>query len=48
MYDTHHPYPEDIYWLIEISNTSLSKNLGAKKTIYASANIQEYWVIDLN
>ncbi len=48
LYLNHHPYPEDIYWLIEISNTSLSKNLGAKKTIYASANIQEYWVIDLN
>ncbi|MDJ0661648.1 MAG: Uma2 family endonuclease [Crocosphaera sp.] len=48
LYLNHHPYPEDIYWLIEISNTSLSKDLGIKKTIYASANIQEYSVINLN
>lgn len=25
IYDTHHPYPEDIYWLIEISNETLTK-----------------------
>ena len=48
LYLNHHPYPEDIYWLIEIADTSLSKDLGIKKTIYANANIQEYWVIDLN
>ena len=48
LYLNHHPYPEDIYWLVEISNSSLSKDLGIKKTIYARANIQEYWVIDLN
>ncbi len=48
LYLNHHPYPEDIYWLIEISDSSLRKDLGIKKTIYANANIQEYWVIDLN
>ena len=47
LYFNHHPYPEDIYWLIEISDTTLRKDLGIKKTIYANANIQEYWVIDL-
>ncbi len=47
LYFEHHPYPEDIYWLIEIADSTLSKDLGIKKTIYASANIQEYWVIDL-
>ena len=48
LYINHHPYTEDIYWLIEISDSTLSKDLGIKKRIYASANIQEYWVIDLN
>ncbi|MGK7940305.1 MAG: Uma2 family endonuclease [Crocosphaera sp.] len=48
LYLNHHPYPEDIYWLIEIADTSLSKDLGIKKTIYANANIREYWVIDVN
>ncbi|ACB53618.1 hypothetical protein cce_4270 [Crocosphaera subtropica ATCC 51142] len=47
LYFDHHPYPEDIYWLIEIADSTLSKDLGIKKTIYANAHIQEYWVIAL-
>lgn len=46
-YLSHHPYPEDIYWLIEISNTTLEYDLNQKKKIYANAGINEYWVIDL-
>lgn len=46
-YDEHHPYPEDIYWLVEVANTSLKKDLELKKSIYAAANIPEYWVLDL-
>lgn len=46
-YLQHHPYPENIFWLIEFSNTSLTKDLTAKRNAYASANIQEYWVVDL-
>lgn len=46
-YLSRHPYPEDIYWLIEISNTTLEDDLNQKKNIYASAGINEYWVVDL-
>jgi Uma2 family endonuclease len=46
-YSTHHPYPEDIYWVIEYSSTSLDKDLGVKAEIYASEGISEYWVINL-
>ncbi|NEP13431.1 MAG: Uma2 family endonuclease [Symploca sp. SIO2C1] len=46
-YLAHHPYPTDIFWLIEYSNTTLVKDLGKKKQIYAAAGIQEYWVSDL-
>ena len=46
-YLTRHPYAEDIYWLIEISNTTLEDDLNRKKRIYASAGINEYWIIDL-
>ena len=46
-YLTRHPYPEDIYWLIEISNTTLEDDLNRKKRIYASAGINEYWIVDL-
>lgn len=47
VYLEHHPYPEDIFWLIEFSNATLSKDLGEKKEIYAEAGIVEYWVINL-
>jgi Uma2 family endonuclease len=47
-YLEHHPYPEDIFWLIEFSQATLSKDLGRKKSIYAEAGIGEYWVINLN
>jgi Uma2 family endonuclease len=46
-YRSHHPYPENIFWLIEYSNSSLDKDLGLKLHIYASEGIPEYWVINL-
>jgi len=42
-----HPHVEDIFWVIEYSNTSLDKDLQIKSKIYAKANILEYWVINL-
>ncbi len=46
-YLQHHPYPEDIFWLIEFSDSSLKKDLEAKAKIYAQASIPEYWVVNL-
>lgn len=46
-YRQHHPYPENIYWVVEYSHTSLSRDLNEKKRLYAMAGIQEYWVVDL-
>lgn len=46
-YNEHHPYAEDIYWLIEVANTSLTKDLSIKQKIYAEAQISEYWIVDL-
>lgn len=46
-YLQHHPYPENIFWLIEFSNTSLAKDLDIKRQAYATAAIPEYWVINL-
>jgi Uma2 family endonuclease len=46
-YRTHHPYPENIFWVIEYSNSSLDKDLGVKAKIYASEGISEYWVVNL-
>ncbi|GAP96479.1 Uma2 family endonuclease [Leptolyngbya sp. NIES-2104] len=47
VYLEHHPYPENIFWLIEYSNTTLKKDLEVKAKIYAEAGIREYWVVDL-
>ncbi|MGB7441811.1 MAG: Uma2 family endonuclease [Coleofasciculaceae cyanobacterium] len=46
-YLEHHPYPENIFWLIEFSNTSLGKDLDIKRKAYATASIPEYWVMNL-
>ncbi|MEO1131438.1 MAG: Uma2 family endonuclease [Cyanobacteria bacterium J06639_1] len=46
-YLEHHPYPEDIYWVVEFSKATLAKDLGTKKSAYARAGIREYWVVDL-
>lgn len=42
-----HPQVADIFWVIEYANTSLEKDLQIKPQIYASANISEYWVVNL-
>ncbi len=47
IYNNHHPYAEDIYWLVEIANKSLNRDLNEKSITYARNNIPEYWVIDL-
>ncbi len=46
-YLAHHPYPEDIFWLIEYSNASLQKDLNLKTQVYAEVEIAEYWVVNL-
>jgi Uma2 family endonuclease len=46
-YLTHHPYPQDIFWLVEYANTTLKKDLNDKKQVYAAAGIAEYWVVNL-
>lgn len=46
-YRDRHPHPEDIYWLIEVANTSLKQDLDVKAAIYATAGIPEYWVVNL-
>jgi Uma2 family endonuclease len=47
LYRDRHPYPEDIFWLVEIANSTLSKDVGIKKDLYANAGIEEYWVLNL-
>lgn len=46
-YLTRHPSARDIYWLIEIADTTLNYDLKIKKQLYAEEGIAEYWIVDL-
>lgn len=46
-YLQHHPYPENIFWLIEYANTSFNKDANPKAQAYAAARIPEYWIVNL-
>jgi Uma2 family endonuclease len=43
----HHPYPENIFWVMEYAHSSLSKDIETKRKIYAAAGIREYWIVNL-
>ena len=34
--------------VVEVSNSSLARDLGVKMRVYADAGIPEYWVVDMN
>jgi Uma2 family endonuclease len=38
---------EDVILMIEVSSSSIRKDLGTKARLYASAGIAEYWVLDV-
>jgi Uma2 family endonuclease len=46
-YLEHHPYPENIFWLIEYADSSLEKDLEIKSKVYAEVGIGEYWLVNL-
>lgn len=46
-YDDRHPAPDDICWLIEVSNSTLAFDLEEKARLYARDGIAEYWVVDV-
>lgn len=46
-YPTAHPQPEDVFLVIEVADTSLELDRGAKLELYARAGISEFWIVDL-
>jgi Uma2 family endonuclease len=52
LYLQRHPYPENIYLLVEVSKSTIAFDTGNETTdkprIYASASINEYWVVDVD
>jgi Uma2 family endonuclease len=46
-YFEQHPTATDVCFLVEVSDTSLSYDLGEKLALYAGSKILEYWVVDI-
>jgi Uma2 family endonuclease len=46
-YADRHPAPTDIYLLIEVADTTLTKDRELKSKIYAKNLVSEYWILDL-
>ncbi len=47
-YRSRHPSPEDVFLLVEVSDSTLRFDLGRKADLYAGHAIPELWVIDVN
>jgi len=46
-YGESHPMPQDVLLLIEVSNSTIEYDRKIKKTIYAEAEIPEFWLVNL-
>jgi Uma2 family endonuclease len=46
-YVNRHPQPKDVGLIVEVADTTLARDRGVKKTIYARARIPIYWIINL-
>ena len=46
-YISHHPRPEDVYLLVEVSDASLTIDREEKLPIYGRAGIAEVWIVNL-
>ncbi len=42
-----HPVPADVILLIEVSDTTLAKDQQTKALVYAEAQIDNYWIVNL-
>ncbi len=43
-----HPTPPDIYWLIEVSDTTITYDRQVKVPLYLTAAIPEVWLVNLD
>jgi Uma2 family endonuclease len=47
-YGERHPQPQDIFLLVEISDSSLERDQEEKLPAYARSGIAEVWIVNLN
>ncbi len=43
-----HPTPPDIYWIIEVADTSIAYDREVKVPLYLAAGIPEVWLVNLD
>src|SRR5262249_15648256 len=46
-YLERHPGPDDVSLVVEVSDSTLRRDRGLKKRIYARARIPVYWIVNL-
>ena len=46
-YEYDHPTPEDVFLLIEVSDSTLDKDRNEKLPMYAQAEIPECWIVNI-
>lgn len=46
-YEDHHPTPLEVLLLVEVSDSTLTKDRGKKAEDYARADIADYWIVNL-
>jgi Uma2 family endonuclease len=46
-YADHHPTPSEVYFIIEVADSSLKFDCETKGKAYAQAEITDYWVLDV-
>lgn len=44
---TELPIPSDVLLVVEVADTSLSRDRDVKTTLYGRAGISEYWIVNL-
>lgn len=42
-----HPRSTDILLIVEVADSSITKDRGQKRSMYARARVQDYWIVDL-
>jgi Uma2 family endonuclease len=47
-YTERHPHPEEVDLVVEVADSTLNNDCEIKDKLYALANINEYWVLDVN
>jgi len=45
-YSQRYPLPEDVFLVIEVSDSTLSRDRNLKASLYAQAGIADYWIVN--